>query len=269
VKPANLFLTTGGIVKVLDFGLAQIRRAGAEAAEETTAEVTEPGRVLGTVSYMSPEQARGDPVDARSDIFSLGAVLYEMLTGRHPFRRGSEAETTTAILRDAPPDLGRLAGVAPGAIARLVGRCLEKRPEDRFQTASDLALALDVLGRGEEWVGRAPSASRGDVASEPATSTALARPRVWLRRTAGLVALLAVAAAAWLLSRPPPPSQRVVSLTSMRGLELSPTWSPDGEHVAFNWSGEKLEDMEIHIKGVGSSQMLRLTASGPDIAPSW
>ena len=229
--------------------------------------------MLGTVSYMSPEQARGEPLDARSDLFSLGAVLYEMLSGRHPFRRNSSAETVSAILRDAPADLGRLAGEAPGAVKRLVGRCLEKRPEDRFQTANDLALALDVLGRGEEWAGTGVLGEPGDGGSGVRAGDIGGAGSFedvgsgWWRVS---LALLAMAAAAWLLLRPPPPSQRVVPLTSMRGNELSPSWSPDGEQVAFNWDGEKLDNSDIYLKMIGSSEMRRLTTDPAlDIAPSW
>ena len=272
VKPANLFLTTSGIVKILDFGLARIRGASSQTAEETTAEVTGPGLVLGTVSYMSPEQARGEPLDARSDLFSLGAVLHEMLSGRHPFRRNSSAETASAILRDAPADLGRLQGQAAGAVKRLVGRCLEKRPEDRFQTANDLALALDVLCRGEEWAGTASSAKpvREESESGPATTAApvRSRPRFWL--VAGLAGLLAMAAAAWLLLRPPLPTPRVVPLTSMRGYERGPSLSPDGAQVAFFWEGEKLDNFDIYIMQIGSSEVRRLTTDpAGDLAPSW
>jgi serine/threonine protein kinase/Tfp pilus assembly protein PilF len=148
LKPENLFLTKEDFVKILDFGLAR-RDAALPAREEanisTAIALTEPGMVMGTVGYMSPEQARGKPVDARSDIFSFGAVVFEMLSGERPFQRETAAETLTAILRDDPPDLPAAAREASPALDRIVRRCLEKDPEARFQLARDIAFTIEAV----------------------------------------------------------------------------------------------------------------------------
>ncbi|HQR67447.1 MAG TPA: serine/threonine-protein kinase, partial [Thermoanaerobaculia bacterium] len=140
LKPENLFLPSDAPVKILDFGLAK-READAAGGdpEAPTAARTEAGVVLGTSGYMSPEQISGAPAGPRSDLFALGCVLYEMLSGRRAFARDTLPETFAAILRDAPEPLGK--GTSP-ALARIVGRCLEKRPEARFPSARDLASAL-------------------------------------------------------------------------------------------------------------------------------
>ena len=147
LKPENLFVTTDGRVKILDFGVAKLQPAAEESGRpvEDLTTVTRSGSVIGTVAYMSPEQLRGKGVDHRSDIFSLGAILYEMLTGRRAFRGETEVDTITAVLREDPPEINLEEANIPVSCQQVIHHCLEKDPENRFQSARDLAFALDTL----------------------------------------------------------------------------------------------------------------------------
>lgn len=149
LKPENVFVTHDGRLKILDFGLAKLAKLQAAADEDATlgsaAQETSPGMVLGTVGYMSPEQVKGEPADARSDIFALGSILYEMLSGQRAFRRDTSAETMTAILKEDPPEISTLSKPIAPALERIVRRCIEKKPQQRFQSARDLAFSLEGL----------------------------------------------------------------------------------------------------------------------------
>jgi eukaryotic-like serine/threonine-protein kinase len=260
LKPENVFVTKDARVKILDFGLAKLaQKVGAESDEVTLASShTAPGVVMGTASYMAPEQVRGEPSDARTDIFAFGAVLYEMLSGVRAFRRDTAAETMTAVLKDDPPELpdpGRL--VSP-ALDRTVRRCLEKSPEQRFQSARDLSFALSALS--------------GTDASGMARATAAAPRRIpvllWL---GAAITLAAVAGGTWWLARRPAATTRMQFNIALPD-EMSVSHmalSRDGTMLVFVSPEETTGMPMLYVQRIGSARVTALPGTQNASFPFW
>ena len=251
IKPDNLFVTTAGRIKILDFGIAKLTGPNDLAGHTGAATETADGAVIGTAGYMSPEQVRGEAVDVRSDLFSVGIVVYEMLTGRSPFHRETAAETMTAVLRSDPEPL--LPDVPP-ALVRIVSRCLEKTREMRFQSARDLAFGLEVLS---DTAATAPSVAP--------------TKRQWpLAASVGFLALVVGAGMMVWITRgaAPPPGDpfanaQFTRLTDWPGTEAGAAISPDGKFVTF--VSDKAGEFDLWLSQIGGGEPINLTTDFPPL----
>ena len=253
LKPENIVLQRDGLVKILDFGLA--KQSAASPGEQETMAGTDAGTVLGTVGYMAPEQVRGEAAGPRSDLFALGAVLYELASGRRPFERPTAPETMTAILRDDPPALvATPPELAPG-LDRIVRHAMEKEPDERFQSARDFAFALQAFND--------PSGSGAAVADARPGIAPRVRPRerlAWLG--VAVLAVAAAAAVAWPRTNETPPGAPIVFSPTLpwRDAALaSPAVSPDGRRIAFI-ARERGDEIVVRSLDALQAQPLKGTA---------
>lgn len=261
LKPSNIMIAESGLIKVLDFGLAKL--ADTAVQDETVDDGlprTVKGTILGTTHYMSPEQAEGKPLDARSDIFSFGSVLYEMLTGRRAFEGETGASTLTSVLRDDPQPVSQIARGIPRELEQIVNRCLRKDPNRRFQTISDVRIGLLELKEDSE-SGKLP-------VGEGFKRT---KWRGWIA-SGSILAAFAIAAGIWYLVSPHTlqVEPRAIPFTNYPGFQGYPAFSPDGKQIAFAWTGGRGTVTHIWVKIIGTDNPLQLTFDErSDTHPAW
>ena len=267
LKPSNIMISRDGLLKLLDFGLAKFSQPtpSQDDATQTLKALTDDGAVVGTVYYMSPEQVEGKPVDARSDIFSFGAVLFEMTTGLRPFTGDSKSAVLASILRDEPKSPAALRADLPPELSRVIMRCLRRDPARRFQHTADLKVILEELKEDFD------SCALGNI-SRATPAARRSRPLVWT--AAGAVVLGMAAAGIWrsfsLFPTVPSALYTPVPITSYPGNQMSPSFSPDGSQIAFSWNGPAEDNFDIYVKLIGAGAPLRLTTNPAyDSFPRW
>ena len=260
LKPDNVFITPDGRARILDFGLASDNETGLSGSSDdsgTRTRLTNPGTIVGTVGYMSPEQARGTEAGPAADLFALGVMLHEMLSGKHPFDRETTAETLTAILREEPPEPTVGSSSAPAALARVVRRCLEKSPEERFRSANDLAFAL------ESSIADSGASQPAIPASAKATQSSRSRSGIVV---ATAVALLAFGAGWWLRPEPPTVEPPRVKELTFTGQDSQPAVSPDDRLIAFRSTRGGVSRIWLRRVDGGGEQPL---TEGSDFRPGF